>query len=185
MLTMDHFGKLAAIRQIANLPTAELARILPGCAPEVADGVRAHVEKRTPASKLPALRRTLGLADPRRETGSMNPILDRYFDSCQAVIDELDHREAEASVTGASLADLVAVVDPSSAHVVLMTRADYTATYTRPAERAFVADADPPDALRVVMLDGQGSGRSLLLSDFKRALALLTRGQHARGRRYV
>jgi len=107
----------------------------------------------------------------------MNPILDRYFDSCQAVVDELDHREAEASVTGASLADLVAVVDPESAHVVLMTRADYAATYTRPAERAFVAHVDSRDALRVVMLDGKGSGRSLLLSDFKQALRMAERDE--------
>jgi len=101
------------------------------------------------------------------------PLLDQSFDSCRQGVLALERAALELRTAGGSLADLVAVFDPEDAHVELLTRDDFREMYTRSAERTLVDYVDPPDAIRVVMLDHKGSGRSLLLSDLKPVLAML------------
>lgn len=101
----------------------------------------------------------------------MNAILDQTFDSCRQAVYALERRGLELHATGGSLAALVALFDPEDAHIELLTRDDFRDMYRRPAEHALVAYADPPDAIRVVILNHKGGGRSLLLSDLKSAMA--------------
>lgn len=101
------------------------------------------------------------------------PLFDQAFDSCRQAVYALERRGLEVRATGRSLADLVALFDPEDAHVELLTRDEFREMYPRPAERGLVEYVDPPDAIRVVMLDHKGNGRSLLLSDLKPVLAML------------
>lgn len=100
-------------------------------------------------------------------------IMERTFETCQAAVAELDRREAVACTMGTELVESIAVLDPTTAHVILMSRDEFARRYRRQAERDLIAARDPRGAIRVVMLDGEGDGRSLLLADFKKVLDAL------------
>jgi hypothetical protein len=108
-----------------------------------------------------------------RYQSAARPILDETFSSCRDAVAELEDREAWARETGSSVSHLVAQLDPETARMRIVTRAQFLASCKSGRERALVEYADPDDAMRIVMLDGKGSGRSVSVPEFKRVLAAL------------